>query len=169
MDNLIYSASPLSAFSGGILTIGFLLLLGVVGTFWAIFNRKEKPIARGAMGCASIFLLLAGAGMVVVMMMQWQGGAKSAIVRVEEKKVVESNCNDGGTCTSYLLETVAGMKYYDFTVPKKAFDKVETDACYQFTYYPAQSLLGEYLEEQDYSDSYEAASTITRIEKVNCQ
>jgi hypothetical protein len=169
MGNLIYSASPLTAFSGGILVIGLLFLLGVVGIFWAIFNRKERPITRGVMGCAAVFLLLVGAGSVAAMLMQWQSGSRSASVRVEEKKVVESNCNNGGTCTSYLLETVAGTKYYDFTVPQKAFDKVDVEACYKFTYYPSKSLLGEYLQEQDISEFYESASTITRIETVNCR
>lgn len=170
MDNVIFSASPLRAFSGGIFLIAFLLILGGVGALWALFKRKEKPFSRIAMGCSAIVLLLASVGLAINFLLTLQSGDETVVVHVNERNIVESNCGDNGsTCTSYVLETNAGAKYYDFSVTRDAYDKVQIEACYQFTYYPAQSLLGKYLQQEDYSDSYESASTITRIEKVNCQ
>jgi len=171
MDTVIYSISPLKAFAGGILVVVFLLGLGFIGALWAIFKRKEKMFSRIAMGCASLVLLLAGVGTSIALFMQWQSGSTSVIVHINEKKVVESNCdNSGNTCTSYLLETNAGSKYYDFTVAKDAFDLVEADKCYEFTYYPSKSLFGKYLRgEEDYSDVYETASGVTRIALADCQ
>jgi len=165
MDNVIYSATPLRAFSGGFIVIAFLLGLGVIGALWTVFKRKERPIARVGMGFASIILILAGIGVTISLIRTIRSGDKTVTIRVEEKKVVESNCNDGGTCTSYLLETKAGTKSYDFIVAKSAWDKAQVEVCYQVTYYPSQSLFGEYLQEQDISEVYEASSTITRIEK----
>ena len=168
MDNIIYATSPLHAFSGGLVGTAFLLALGILGVFWAIFDRKGRMIARIGSGCAGIILLLAGIGVTISLLLTIQSGDKTVAVQVDEKRVVESNCNDGGTCTSYLLETKAGTKSYDFTVAKSAWDKAEIKACYQVTYYPSQSLFGKYLQEQDISDVYEASSTITLIEKVHC-
>ena len=169
MDNIIYSATPFGAFSGGFIVIAVLLGLGVLGILWVVFKRKERAIARIGTGCASIILILAGIGVTISLIRTVQTGDKTVTVVVNDKKVVVSNCDtSGGTCTSYLLETEAGIKAYDFTVVKDAWDKAEIKACYQVTYYPAQSLFGKYLQEQDISDVYESASTITRIEKVNC-
>ncbi len=169
MDSVIYSVSPLRAFTGGFVVIAFMLGLGVIGALWAAFNRRERALGRIVTGCASIILLLAGIGVVITLVRTVQSGDKTVVVLVNERKEVVSNCgNSNGTCTSYLLETNAGQKFYDFTVAKVAWEKAEVGACYEFTYYPGQSLFGQYLQEQDYSDSYEAASTITRIEKVSC-
>jgi hypothetical protein len=169
MENLIYSVSPLRAFSGGIFLIAFLLLLGGVGALWAVFKRKEKPLPRIAMGCSSLVLLAASVGLMINFLITFQTGDKTVIVHINDKDIVESNCGDNGsTCTSYVLETNAGTKLYDFSVAREAYEKVEVESCYQFTYYPGRSLLGRYLQETDYSDTYESVSTITRIEKVNC-
>lgn len=170
MENLIYSASPLRAFSGGIFLIIFLFVLGCVAILWALFKRREKPLPRIAMGCSSLVLLLASVGLAINFMFTLQSGDKTVVVQVNEKDIVESRCGDnGGTCTRYVIESNAGIKLYDFSVAKDAYGKIEVESCYQFTYYPARSLFGAYLQETDYSDSYESASTITRIEKVNCQ
>ncbi len=170
MDNLIYSATPLRAFSGGFIVIAALLGLGAIGVLWAIFSRKDRAIARVGTGCASIFLVLVGIGVTISLIRTVQSGDKTVTVAVDDKKEVVSNCDtSGGTCTSYRLETKAGTKLYDFTVVKAAWDKAEVDACYQVTYYPSQSLFGKYLQEEDISEFYETSSTITRIEKVNCQ
>ena len=46
------------------------------------------------------------------------------------------------------LETTDGQKYYVFGVEKDVWNKIEVSACYQFTYYPAKSLFGEYLRKR---------------------
>jgi hypothetical protein len=177
MDNFIYSASPLQAFLGTILTIGFFFVLGGAGALLAIFRTKSKrkkghdTVERIALGCASIVLLLAGVLTAFVTFNTYLTGDKTVVVTLDNKRIVESNCgtkNRTRTCTSYVLETHAGQKYIDFTVPKNVWETIEENSCYQFTYYPPQSLLGKYLQE-DISNSYESASNITRIETANCQ
>jgi hypothetical protein len=171
MDPVVYSVSPLRAFSGSFLVIGFILLLSLGGLANAIFSKRDKTFSRIATGCLSLFLMLVAVGGSVATFWTFTGGDKTVAVQVNEKKVVKSNCDNGNTCTSYLLETQAGTKFYDFNVAKDAYDKVEVNTCYQFTYYPPKSLLSGLLgQEQDASDSsYESGGTITRIEKVNCR
>jgi hypothetical protein len=168
VENLIYSASPLRAFSGGIFLIAFLFGLGLFGAISAIFNRKERVLMRVGMGCAGIILLLAGVGSTIATYLTWQNGDRTVLVQVDEKNEVTSNCN-GTQCTDYVLETSDGQKYYVFGVGKDVWDKVEVNACYQFTYYPAQSLLGKYLQQNDKPSVYETTGSITRIEKFNCR
>lgn len=167
MDPVVYSSTPFQAFFWGGATILFMFALGMIGAGWAAFNRKQKALPRIAMGCASIILLLAGIGTSIAMFNTVQNGDATVAVRVNEKNEVVSNCGDNGTCTSYLLETQAGQKFYDFTVAHKAYEKVEVGQCYQVTYYPDRSLFGDMFQEQDISQSYEASSTITRIELVD--
>lgn len=168
MDVVIYTATPLRAFSGGIFLIVFLFGLGLVGAVSVIFNRKERVLMRVGTGCASIILLLAGIGSTIATFLTYQNGDKTVLVQVQEKNEVTSNCN-GSQCTDYVLETTDGQKYYVFGVEKDVWNKIEVSACYQFTYYPAKSLFGEYLRQEDeYSDLYETTGSITRIERYNC-
>jgi hypothetical protein len=170
MDTVVYSASPLKAFSGGLLVLFVVAGLGMIGMLWAIFKRNEKTVPRILTGCASVFLLVIGAGMAVVIFLQWQAGVKSVSILIDEKKVVRSNCEDPQkTCTSYLLETNDGQKYYDFTVSEEAFNSVDEAMCYQFTYYPSRSLFSRFLgTEEEYSDSYEQGSAVTQIKLIDC-
>jgi hypothetical protein len=176
MDNVIYSASPLQAFLYTILVIIFFFVLGGGGFVLALIRTKSKRkkghdnFERVALGCASIILLLAGVLTAFVSFNTYMTGDKTVIVSLDNKRVVESNCGTNKrlrTCTSYVLETHSGQKYIDFTVPKEVWEKIEENSCYQFTYYPPQSLLGKYLQE-DISNSYESASSITRIERARC-
>jgi len=176
MDNVIYSVSPLQAFFVNILYIGFFFLLGGGGILLALIRTKCKrkkghdTFERIGLGCASIILLLAGVLTAFVSFNTYLTGDKTVIVSLDNKRVVESNCGTtkrSRTCTSYVLETHTGQKFIDFTVPKEVWETIEENSCYQFTYYPPQSLLGKYLQE-DISDSYESASNITRIEITNC-
>ena len=49
-------------------------------------------------------------------------------------------------------------------------DKMELEACYQFTYYPLKPLLADYLQQEDQSQNlYETTGDIILIEKVNCE
>ena len=168
MGTVIYTATPLRAFAGGIFLIVFLFGLGLFGALWAIFGRKERAFMRFGMGCAGIILLLAGIGSTIATFLTYQNGDKTVLVQIQEKNEVTRNCNDT-QCTDYVLETSDGEKYYVFGVEKDLWNKIEVSACYQFTYYPAKSLFGEYLqEENDYPDLYETTGSITRIEKFNC-
>lgn len=178
MNTLIYSASPIQAFLINIITTGFFFLLGGGGIVLALIRTKKKKnktqenIERIGLGCASIILLIAGVLTAFVSFNTFMTGDITITTFVDDKRIVESNCGSTNrkrirTCTSYVLETQAGQKFIDFTVPQEVWEQIEPGACYQFTYYPPQSLLGDYLQE-DVSNSYESASSITRIEKVNC-
>jgi hypothetical protein len=171
MENIIYTASPLQAFLGDGITTIVLGLMGVIGTLWAIFGRKEKPLARLGTGCASIILLLASMGVVISIFMTLQTGAVTVTVKLNDKRVIERKCSSNNSwrkCTYYVLETNAGQKFIDFTIPQEAFDKTQIGFCYAATYFPNKPLLGDYLPKEKYADLYESVSTITRIEKVNC-
>ena len=80
MDNIIYSSSPLRAFSGGLIVIALLLVLGVIGALWAVFRRKERTIARIGMGFATIILILAGIGVAISLIRTIQSGDKTVAV-----------------------------------------------------------------------------------------
>jgi hypothetical protein len=168
MGTVIYTATPLGAFAGALFLIGFLFVLGVFGAISAIFSRKERKLARIGTGCASIVLLLAFAGSTIATFLTWQNGDKTILVQALEKNEVTSNCN-GNQCTSYVVETSDGRKHYVFDLNKNVWEQIEVDACYRFTYYPAKSLLGDYLQKSEQPSLYETTGAITRIEKVNCK
>lgn len=180
MDTVVYSASPIQAFLINIITIGFFFLLGVGGVILALLRTRsrnkakktQENLERIGLGCASAILLIAGVLTTIVSFNTFVTGDITVTTIVDDKRIVESNCSTGTrkrikTCTSYVLETHADEKYIDFTVPQEVWEKIEPNACYQFTYYPSQSLFGDYLQE-GVSNSYESTSSITRIEKVSC-
>ncbi|MBL8100879.1 MAG: hypothetical protein JNK81_16975 [Anaerolineales bacterium] len=177
MDNVIYSASAFQAFLFNFVAIGFFFLVGGGGFLLTIFRPKSKrkkghdTFERIGLGCASVILLLAGVLMAFVSFNTYLTGDKTVTVIVDDKREVTRNCgtnNSYRTCTSYVVETHSGQKYIDFSLPQEVWEDLQLNICYQVTYYPPQSLLGKYLQEEDTSASYESASTITRIEKVNC-
>lgn len=178
METVIYSASPIEAFLGIIITIGFFFVIGGGGFLLAIFRRKSKrkrtseTVERVALGYTSVILLLAGALMTFVSINTFFTGDNTVVVIVDNKRIVESNCDtstNSRTCTSYVVETHTEQKYYDFSIPENVWEEMQVNSCYQVTYYPPQSLLGEYLQKEDTSSSsYESASTITSIETANC-
>jgi hypothetical protein len=168
MGTVIYTATPLGAFSGALFLIVFLFGLGLVGAISAIFSKKERALMRIGMGCAGIILLLAGVGSTIATFLTYKNGDKTVLVQVQEKNEVTSNCN-GNQCTDYVAETSDGQKYYVFGLAKDVWDKIEVNACYKFTYYPAKSIFGEYLQQNNPPSLYETTGGITRIEKVNCR
>lgn len=164
MGTVIYSTSALGTFMGTFLTAGFLLVLGVVGLGWALFNRKQGRGARIGMALAGLVLCAAGAltaGFTVVNMFT---ATRTATVLLNNKRVAEDNCGDNGqTCARYVLETTAGTHSYDFTVPEGAFSRTQKGGCYQVTYYPNKSLFAT-----DYgSDLYVATSYVSRIVQMD--
>jgi hypothetical protein len=160
MGTVIYSTSPLGAFLGTFLTTAFLLVIGVVGLAWAIFNRKQGKGARIAAGCAGLFLCGIGALTVGYTLLSMFTGTKTATVLVNQKTVAHDNCGDNGqTCDRYVLETSAPPKSYDFTVEKRAFDDVREGGCYEISYFPNTGLFAT-----DYgTDLYVASGHVSRI------
>lgn len=87
MDSLIYSASPLKAFSGVIITITGLFLIGAFGAYTAIApaKRKSQNFTRIISGCASIVLFLACIGVTIASYNSYKTGEKTVVVRLDEK------------------------------------------------------------------------------------
>jgi len=168
MDTLIYSASPLKAFSGSLFMIGFSILLGLVTLLPSFFARREKLIKRVATGCIGIFLVLVGIGVSISTYNTYQHGDKNVLVQVLEKNEITTKCNKN-YCTDYGVETSDGERYYVFGLSKETWDRIEINACYQFTYYPLKPLLSDYLlEGSKYPSLYETTGDITLIERVRC-
>lgn len=171
VDPVIYSVSPLKAYTGGLFLIALLFVLGSFGVLSAFLSRqrRKKIIERIITGVLGAFLILCGAVLGFVMSREYKTGQRTVLVQVNEKREVESNCPDGGICRSYTAETTDGQKLYVFGLKKEVWEKIEVDACYEFTYFPSQSLLGEYLQEDDsYPNLYEPTGEITQIELFNC-
>jgi hypothetical protein len=170
MDNVIYTASPLRAFSGLIFMTLFFFVLGLVGAFTGILGRRDHILKRLGAGCAGLVLLLSGVVLVITTYRSYQTGERSVFLRVEEKNEVVRNCDSpGSTCRDYVVEGNTDRVYYTFGVGKDVWDRIEVNGCYQFTYYPPKSLLGEYLQDPEYTGMYESSSSFTRIEQVNCR
>jgi len=170
MDAVIYSASPLKAFSGAIIGLVIIFFVGLLAAFAAIASNKRRGqrYTRFMAGCSSLILFLAFGGIAVSTYNSFQNGDKTVQVRLEEKNEVTQKCNNT-YCTSYVLDTTDGKKHYVFGVEKDIWDVMEVDACYQFTYYPVKPLLADYLREENaYADLYEPTGEITRIEKISC-
>ncbi len=169
MDTVIYSASPLKAFSGALFLLVFLFGLGGFGFLSAIFSRRDKMLMRVGQGCVSFFLLLVGVVSAIVTFNTYQGGKNTVLVIVEEKNIVKRNCDRSTPCIDYVLDTTDGKKIYVFGVNEDTYDLIEVSACYKFTYYPAKSLLGEYLQTDNaYEDLYETTGNLSLIEKASC-
>ncbi len=160
MGTVIYSTGPLGAFLGTFLQLGFILLIGVAGLAWAVFNRKQGRGARIGAGIAGLFLCVVGALAIGYTLVSMFTGAKTATVLLNQKTVAQDNCGDNGqTCTRYVLETSGGPKSYDFTVEKRAFDDVQEGGCYEISYFPKQGLFAN-----DYgTDLYVASDHVSRI------
>jgi len=170
MDTVIYSASPLKVFSGAIIGSVIIFLVGLLAAFAAIASNKRRSqrVTRFLAGCSSLILFLACGGIAISTYNSFQNGDKTVQVRLEEKNEVTEKCNNT-YCTSYVLDTTDGSKYYVFGVGKDVWDVMEVNACYQFTYYPVKPLLAGYLQEENaYPDLYEPTGEIARIEKISC-
>ncbi|MBN8656674.1 MAG: hypothetical protein J0M11_13140 [Anaerolineae bacterium] len=169
--DIIYSASALGAFSNSLIYIGFFFFLGLGGLLLNYLpkrKRKEKFIKRHSLGCLSILILFFGVTTTIATYNTFTGGDKTVHVQVLEKEEVTRKCNKS-YCTYYVVEATDGAKLYLFGLEKDTWEKMEVEACYQFTYYPLKPLLADYLQEDSqYPSLYEATGYITLIGKVEC-
>ncbi|NWF65592.1 MAG: hypothetical protein HXY38_14950 [Chloroflexi bacterium] len=81
---------------------------------------------------------------------------------------MESNCENGGICLTYTVEATDGLKLFVFEIPKDAWDRVEIGACYEFTYYSAQPMLGLSAPENEFINSYETVAVTMQIIRAAC-
>jgi len=172
METLIYSASPLKAFSGIIITITGLFLIGVFGAYAAISptKRKSQNFTRVLSGCASIVLFLACIGVSLSSYNSYKNGQKTVVVRLSEKNQVTRKCGERSYCTDNVLETTDGTKYFVFGVDEDTWKVMEVNSCYQFTYYQSKPLLADMLNQDrnSYNEYYEPTGQVTRVERAGC-
>jgi hypothetical protein len=168
MDNLLYSVTPLQAFSGTIAGVVIMIIVGLGIPIVAIFNRKIsiwKKIGNILLG---LFITLAGIFLMYGTYQQYQGEDKTTLVQVLEKKEVRTWCKNH-FCTDYVVDTSDGQKNYVFDLKKDIWNQIEVNSCYRFTHYPIKPILAEYMQGGDTDPSlYETTGTTTQIEKVNC-
>ncbi|HLO28703.1 MAG TPA: hypothetical protein VK249_06195 [Anaerolineales bacterium] len=165
MDPVIYSASPFQVFIWSFVIVVVLSILGISGIGTGIFRRKEKPLLRVARGCSGVLLIIVGIALAFVAFRSLTGGSQTIATHLNDKRVAVANCNNGDTCTHYVLETQAGSTFYDLDVTKATYEKAQVNSCYSVTYYPGNGLFGK----PDEVASYQSLSNITRIESVACR
>lgn len=169
--DIIYTASPLKAFSGSLFYIGFCFILGIGNLLLNYLprrRRREGFFKRHALGCLAVFILMIGVVIAVATFNTYQNGDKTIGVKALEKHERVVKCNKS-YCREYTVETTDGEKYYVFGLSKTTWERIEVGSCYRFTYYPLKPLLADYLQEENERPSlYETTGDITRIERTGC-
>lgn len=169
--DIIYSASPLGAFSNVFLYIGFFFVFGFGGLLLAFLTssrRKRRKAGNYVLGFLSLLLIFFGALIALATFNTYRSGEKTIHVQVVEKREVTVKC-DKYYCAEYRVETTDGEKFYVFGLDKDTWGRVEENACYQFTYYPLKPLLADYLQQDEqYPNLYETTGYITLIARVGC-
>ncbi|NWF65591.1 MAG: hypothetical protein HXY38_14945 [Chloroflexi bacterium] len=168
---IVYSASALGAFTSSLIYIAIFFILGF-GNFLLMLltrsRRKRRKIGDYVLGFISLLLIFFGALTSIAAFNTYQNGDVTVRVQAVEKREVTVRCGEY-YCAEYNVETTDGKKFYVFGLEKETWDKVEVNACYQFTYYPLKPLLAGYLQrETQYPNLYEATGYITLIERVGC-
>ncbi len=168
MDNLLYSVTPLQAFSGTIAGVVIMIIVGLGIPIVAIFNRKDSIWKKLGNILLGLFVLLSGFLLMYGSNRQYQGGDETTLVQVLEKNEVRDWCGKR-FCTDYVVDTSDGQENYVFNLKKDVWNQVEVNSCYRFTYYPVKPILAEYMPGGDTDPGlYETTGTTTQIEKVNC-
>lgn len=160
MGPILYSANPIQALQGSLVTVAILLGIGIAGLGYAVLNQGVGRLGRLAAGFAGGFLVIVGLIYAGLTLFSYLRGGQTVSVLLYDKQVAQDNCNNGDTCTRYVLETSANNVYYDFNVPPDVYDAAQTDDCYQITYYGSQS---PFNVAQD-SQSYHQIDAVTRIQ-----
>ncbi len=118
MDNMLYSVTPLQAFSGMIAGVVIMIIVGLGFPIIAIFNRKDSIWKKLGNILLGLFVLLSGFLLMYGANRQYQGGDKTTLVQVLEKNEVRDWCGKR-FCTDYVLDTSDGQKNYVFDLMKK--------------------------------------------------
>ena len=162
MGNVVYSTSPYQAALGTLGTIAFVFVIGLVGTGIALFRQKQRRSSRVLVGVLGIFLLIISFVSAGFTLASVSNGAHTVTANLDNKTIAEDNCGDNGeTCERFVLETTKDATAYDFNVPQVAYDNVQLNTCYTFTYYPNKGLFsGD-------AGSYQQIDYVTRIETAD--
>ncbi len=164
MGEVIYSTTTWQTFFWSFVVILVLGVLGLIGVLNGIFRRKEKTFVRITRGCAGVFLWMIGLVFAFVVFRSITSGAQTITVHLNDKQIATGNCNDGDTCTRYVLETQSGTNFIDIDVSKAAYEKAQVDSCYAVTYFSGRGFFGQPASE----NSYQSISNVTRIETAAC-
>ena len=161
MGTVIYSASPLQTFFSTWGSTALLVGLGIYGFASAVFQRNQKLLSRLGWGAAGALLLVVGGLSGLSMVKSISQPTQSVVMNLQRKRIAQDNCNDGQTCTRYVLETHNSATEFDFNVPKQAYDAAQENTCYRFTYYPNTGTFGFS------TASFQSLDNLTRIETAD--
>ncbi len=162
MGTVIYSASPFQAFLGTFETVLFIFVIGLVGIGIALFRRKQGRGTRLLTGILGIFLLIVSFVTAAFTLSSASNGVRTLTADLNNKTIAEDNCGDNGqTCQRFVLETMTNAVTYDFNVPRAAYDNMQINTCYKFTYYPNAGLF------PNDTNSYQQINNVSRIETAD--
>jgi len=165
MGNVIYSASPVQAFTGFLLAILLLLGLGLFSLGAALLRHNQRRANQIITGVLGIFLLGIGCVLAAFTLISFSSGSRTVSLKFDNKAIANQTCGDNGisTCTFYVLSATTSTHAYDFDVPQSAYDKAHLNVCYKITYYPNKGLFNSSSD----SDSYQSISSVSRIETAD--
>ena len=163
MGTVLYSASPFESLFSVLGTPIGLLVLGIIGLGWAITNRNQGRGSRIGAGIAGGFLVIVGLIYGALSLGSLLRGGTTVSVLLNSKQVAQDNCNNGDTCTRYVLETSTENVYYDFDVPSGVYDAAQINTCYQISYYDSRSPFNVAADTQ----GYHQVSAVTRVQLVD--
>jgi hypothetical protein len=162
MGTVIYSASPFQAFLGTFEAVLFIFVIGLVGIGIAIFRRKQGRNTRLLTGILGAFLVIVSFVTASITFGSVSNGVQTVTANLNNKTIAEDNCGDNGeTCQRFVLETTTNSITYDFNVPQAAYDNVQIDTCYKFTFYPNAGLF------PNDTNSYQQINNVSRIETAD--
>jgi hypothetical protein len=163
MGTVIYSASPWQAFSGSLIAVALLLIIGVVSIGAAVLRRNEGKGSRVFMIVAGVLLVAGAAVLAAFTLVSIQSGTQTVAVRLNDKRIVSENCGQNGesTCNRFVLETSAGAVPYDFDVASDAYNLAQVNTCYRITYYASGGLFSSAATDPN---AYHRIDAIARIE-----
>lgn len=162
MGTIIFTASPFQAFLGTFEAVLIVFVIGLVGLGIAIFRKKQGRTARIITGFLGILLVMVSFIIAGITLASVSNGVQTVTVSLDNKTIAEDNCGDNGeTCKRFVLETTKNAVAYDFNVPQSAYDTVQVNTCYKFTYYPNKGLFS------NAADSYQQINNVSRIETAD--
>jgi hypothetical protein len=132
MEQVIYTASPLRAFSEDIVTAAAAFVFTAI--LVALSRNKASSILRRVcFGACAIGLLGVCIITVAIALSDVKGGPHQIIVTAGSKKA-ERHTTKTSESYAYLVRADAGAPT-TFYVSKTAYDQIALGGCYQFTYY----------------------------------
>jgi hypothetical protein len=132
MEQVIYTASTLQAFSKNIVMLIVVLGLAIFAIVMA--KRKFEPIlVRIWLGFCGVVMIASAIFFFSINLRDLQTGPHQFTFIPQEKKV-ETHTNKNRKSYVYVVQPDP-LKPTSFAVPKPVYDQISLDGCYRFTFY----------------------------------